>query len=258
MTDALDFTDKARRARLRLIGIGVAVAVLVAGGGVLAVTTLDGGGGKGSSASPEPSKASGSPTPSAGPTKKWTPATAPRLHVRKGRSLKDGISVGFVRGQSGALSAAVRHLQELDILDDGFARKQMEAIVSPDSTQSVDSYVSEVRKTREGAGLPPSGHIPEGLSFTTQVRAARMTSADDTGDVVVVWMYYDRYASLPDKSADKNPLLGETTHAIYKWQDGDWKLTEESQYTKRVRGPRAYHPDSTYAWQDQWREVVVD
>ncbi|RLU99466.1 hypothetical protein CTZ27_14645 [Streptomyces griseocarneus] len=156
------------------------------------------------------------------------------------------------------MSAAVRHLQELDILDDTIARKQLEAIVSKDSRDTIDRRISEVRETREKAGLSPSGATPAGLSFTTQVNAARITSADNSGDVVIVWMNYDRYATLPGKGSDDNPLKGETTYAIYKWEGDDWKLTEEPQYKKRVHGPWAYDPDSPYAFQDMWREVSVD
>ncbi|MGW2600042.1 hypothetical protein [Streptomyces klenkii] len=258
MKDALDYQNKAKRARLKLIGTGVGAAVLIAGGGFLAVNVMDGGGDKGSSAKSDPSASPSTAVPSADSAKKWTPRTAPRLHVKQGKTVKDGISVGFTHGPGGALSAAVRHQQELDILDDEYARKQLADIVSRDSKQTIDNHISDIRKLREGVGLAPSGTTPGGLMITTQVKAARVTSLDKSGDVVIVWMSYDRIATIKDKGPDKSPLLGETTHAIYKWQDDDWKLTEEPQYTKLVRGPRAYDPDSTYAWQDQWREVTVE
>ncbi|MCC3771808.1 hypothetical protein K6I34_004928 [Streptomyces sp. UNOC14_S4] len=156
------------------------------------------------------------------------------------------------------MSAAVRHLQELDILDDTIAEKQLKAIVSKDSPGTVDKRVSDVRKLREGVGLPPSGATPAGLSFTTQVNAVRVTSADKTGQVLIVWMNYDRFATVPGKGADNNPLKGETDYAIYKREGDDWKLTEEPQYKKSVHGPRAYDPDSPYAYQDMWRQVSFD
>ncbi|MEU1377274.1 hypothetical protein ABZ442_27010 [Streptomyces triculaminicus] len=257
MSDALDFTDKARRARLRLIGIGVTAGVVLTGGAVLAVTTLGGGDHeKGSMASPGASSAAPAPSTSSG--KRRTPASEYKLRILKSDKVKDAIGVGFPQSDRGAVSAAVRHLQELDLLDDNVAEKQLKAIVSKDSPGTVDKRVSDVRKLRERAGLPPSGGTPPGLSFSTQVNAVRVTSADDTGQVLIIWMNYDRFASLPDKAADNNPLKGETDYAIYKWEDGDWKLTEEPRYTKRVHGPRAYDPDSPYAFQDMWRQVTLD
>ncbi|GHF47781.1 hypothetical protein GCM10010218_31500 [Streptomyces mashuensis] len=251
----MDFDRKARRARLRLLVIGATVAALVVGGVVFALTYLTGGR-KAVPTVANPTKSA--PTNSPSPGKTFTPGTARPWLVRKGQSMKDGVSVGFTRGAGGALSAAVRHQQELDILSDSFARKQLSVIVSRDSQDTVDRRVSEVRKMRERAGLPPSGDTPGGLSIITQVKAARIRALDDEEDVVEVWMSFDRYATTPDKPADNEPLRDETTYAIYKWQDGDWKLTEEPQYKNLVRGPVTYDINSPYAWQDQWRRVVVE
>ncbi|MBZ4321531.1 hypothetical protein JNW98_19565 [Streptomyces sp. SCA2-4] len=156
--------------------------------------------------------------------------------------------------------AAVRHQQELDLLDDSIARRQMEAIVSRDSKESVDKYVSKVRTAREAAGLAPSGGTPAGITFTTQVKAARMRAvASDSGeDVVEVWMAYDQYASLPGKATDDNPLKDQTTHVFYKWEGDDWKLTEEPKYVKKTSYPMPWDPDSKHAWADDWRLVDVE
>jgi hypothetical protein len=136
------------------------------------------------------------------------------------------------------------------------ARKQWTAIAAKDYPQTIDQGVSEVRKVREGVGLPPSGGTPEGISFSTSVKAALTRSLDQSGDIVVVWMVYDRFAIIRDKGADDSPLQDEVDYLVLKWQDGDWKVTADPKYTKKVTGPRAYDPDSTYAFLDGWREVA--
>ncbi|MER5780305.1 hypothetical protein ABT104_01060 [Streptomyces mobaraensis] len=255
----MDYRKNARRARIRLSIIAVAVVALLVGG----VLLLTGGGESSKKESPSAAKTPTSPSPSPsrlvlGRSGNWTPATARHMKVPRSRGVKDGVSVGFHRGSIGALMAAVRHQQELDILDDSIARRQMEAIVSRDSKESVDKYVSQVRKTREKAGLPPSGGTPAGVTFTTQVKAARMRSVTDDGNVLEVWMAYDQYASLPGKATDEDPLKDQTTHVIYKWEGDDWKLTEEPKYVKETSYPHAWDPDSRYAWADDWRLVDVE
>lgn len=249
------YESKARRAKLRLVGIGVAVVAALAVGGTLAVTTL---GGKdtpeGADAKASPSaSASSTSSPSAG--KKYTPATAARIPLLKASSNADGIGTGFEHSALGATSAAVSYWEDLDLLDDVIARKQWTAIAAKDSPETIDQGVSEVRKVREGVGLAPSGGTPDGLSFSTNVNAALTRSLDPSGDVVVVWMNYDRFATVKDK-ADTDPLRDEVTNLVLKWENGDWKVTTDTKYTAKVTGPRAYDPNSTYAFMDGWREVA--
>lgn len=253
-------TKAALRARLRLSGIALAgVAAITLG--VVTALTLGGGNDKANAGkdikSRRPSTSSASPASTA-PGKKLTPATSPRkIVLPKPGAVKNGIRVGFPHTANGAEWAAISYWQDLDILDDTIARRQWTQITSKDSPGTVDAKVSDVRKVREGVGLAPSGGTPAGLTFSTVVDAAQATSMDASGDVVEVWMVYDRYATLPaDKGgADNPPLKGQTTDLIVKWEDGDWKVTEEAQYTKHKHFPVAYAPDSWYAFEDGWREV---
>ncbi|MEU9480722.1 hypothetical protein [Streptomyces sp. NPDC048191] len=247
-----DFESKARRARLRLVGIGVAVVAALAVGGTLVVTNLGDGG------TPAKSHADTSPsaTPSSSPTSgllAYTPATARRVPLLKPTTHTNGIGTGFEHSSLGATSAAVSYWQDLDLLDDVTAQKQWAAIA--DTSATADQGVSEVRKLREAVGLPPSGGSPDNVTFSTHVKAVLARSLDSTGDVVDVWMSYDRYASVRDKGADDNPLRDETDHLILKWESGDWKVTTEAKYTSKVKGPVAYDPDSKYAFAQGWREV---
>jgi hypothetical protein len=256
---ATDYRSKARKARLRLIGMGVVVVAAVAAGGAVAVAGLNGGSDQTAPADPKASKPAPSSTSSANPAAtKYTPATAPHRKLLKPSTNKDGIGTGFERSGLGATSAAVTYWEDLDILDDAIARKQLTAITSKDSLDSIDRGVSEVRKLREGAGLPPSGGTPDGLSFSTEVKAALVRSLDSSGDVVQVWMVYDRYATVQDKGGDNNPLKDEVVDLIVKWEGGDWKVTEEPQYTGKKTSPRAYAPDSKWAFMDGWRVVSDD
>ncbi|MFI8944151.1 hypothetical protein [Streptomyces syringium] len=254
----MDHKTKARRAKVRLAILGVVAAALVAGGGALAVISLDDDSQDRPSASASsPGKASASPGGSSkGPRKQYTPATARRVPVMKPRTSKDGIGVGFEHSGLGGTSAAISYWQDLDLLDDSIARKQWAAITSRDSQDSIDRGVSEVRRLREGVGLPPSGGTPAGLTFTTVVKAVRTLRLDDIGEVIEVWMVYDRYASSPKKPTDDDPLKDETVCLMLKWEAGDWKVTEEPRYTKLKSGPVAFDPDSPFAYQDQWREVA--
>jgi hypothetical protein len=248
--------NKALRARLRLSAIGAAGLAAVALG-VVSALTLGGHDSKPARRSAAPATSS-SGTSSATPThKSLTPATSKKIPLMKSTKVVDGIGVGFEHSALGVESAAVSYWQDLDILDDAIARRQWTQITSKDSPGTVDKQVSGVRKLREGSGLPPSGGTPAGLSFTTVVDAISSRSLDTTGDVVDVWIVYDRYATLPaDKGgADNDPLKSQLTDLILKWEDGDWKVTEEPQYTGHKFHPVAYDPNSTFAWDDGWREV---
>jgi hypothetical protein len=251
-----DLDSKARRARLRLALIGVAVVGTLAAGGVLGVMTLNA---NDKDVKPEakasPSTSGSATTPP--PNRERTPAEASPITLLKPKSNTDGIGTGFPHTALGATSAAITYWEDLDLLDDVIAQKQWTAIAAKDSPETIDEGVSEVRKVREGVGLPPSGGTPDGITFSTNVRASLIRSLDTSGDVVVVWMFYDRYATIRDRGADDNPLKDETTNLILKWDSGDWKVTTDPQYTAKVKGPHAYDPASTYAWADGWR-VVAD
>lgn len=251
------YDSKARRARLRLAAVGVSAVAALALVGTLAITTLSGGEeepGKPEAKSPAGPSASSSPSPTAS-VEEFTPATAARIPLLKATSTTDGIGTGFEHSALGATSAAVSYWEDLDLLDDVIAEKQWNAIAASDSPETVDQGVSEVRKVREGIGLPPSGGTPDGITFSTNVKAALTRSLDPSGDVVVVWMVFDRFATIKDKGADGDPLRDQTTNLVLKWHEGDWKVTTEAKYTAKVHGPRAYDPDSKFAWMDGWREV---
>lgn len=252
---AASYEGRARRARLRLAVLGVAVVAVLAAGGAVAITMLDDDGGPArtdAKTAPSPS-ISASPTPSA--STQWrTPATAPRISLVRPKSHENGIGTGFPHNGLGVVSAAVSYWEDLDLLDDAIARQQWTQIAASPAT--VDEGVSEVRKLREGVGLPPSGGTPDGLSFSTNVNALLVRSLDRTGDPVVVWMSYDRFATSNGKGADDNPLRNETTNLILTWQDGGWKVTTDPKYTAKVKGPSAYDPNSKYAWAEGWRQVT--
>jgi hypothetical protein len=127
--------------------------------------------------------------------------------------------------------------------------------VSPDAAGYIDEQISEVRKMREGANLPSSGGTPAGITFTTTVNAVRGKSLTPDGEVVQIWMNYDRYATTPEKATDDAPLKDEDVDYILKWQNGQWKFTNEPQYWKKRSFPAAYFPDSPYAWDDGWVQV---
>ncbi|MFJ2566589.1 hypothetical protein ACIO02_27270 [Streptomyces sp. NPDC087568] len=247
--------SKTRKARLTLAALGVLVVGALIGGGVTAATMLGGDGsnsGKEASSSPTTSKPSAS---SGGAQAAMTPDKARKLVLETPTGLKEGLSTGFSKGPVGAISTAVYFWEEYAFLDDQKARQQLDAAVSPDATGYVDEQISEVRKLREGAGLPPSGGTPAGVTFNTTVNAVRVTSLDDTGKVVQVWMNYDRYATKADGSPDNDPLKDQVTDLILKLQSGTWKITNESQYWKQRTFPVSYRPDSHTSWEGGWQQV---
>lgn len=188
-----------------------------------------------------------------------TPEKAQKIKLVAPTGQKNGVSIGFPHTAIGAMSAAVYLHEEYAWLDDQKARQQLEVVTSPDAPGFIDDQVSEIRKMREGVGLPPSGPAPVGLTITTTVEAVRAKTilAPDMkrGDVVHVWLSFDRYATGPDGGPDEDPLKGDTTDYILKWQDGAWKLTNEPKYWNKRTFPVAYDKDSPYAWRDGWWQV---
>lgn len=245
---------KARLARVRLAGISVLTVGVLAAGGYLAIDTLTGdstnSGGEGTAGqSPEPSSAS-STTES-----RMTPGKAQAVPLLKPKKSQGGAPLGFPKNGMGAISAAVAYWEEYAWLDDAMARRQLRVLVSPDSPQTIDKQVSEVRRIREGVGLPPSGPAPAGVTFSTVVKAVRGKSLTKDGSVVQIWLEYDRYATAPEGGGDDDPLKDQSIDVILKWQNGEWRITEEPQYVELRTFPVSYDPSSVPARKDGWLRV---
>ncbi|MFE9393574.1 hypothetical protein [Streptomyces sp. NPDC006784] len=257
----MEGTDrKARRARLGLAAIGVLLLTVLAGGAVTAYLLADSGGSTGSAKSEEKDAGDSHDKPSDTSRRpKLTPETGEKVSLPNPRGQKDGVSTGFAHTTYGAYAAAVYFWEEYAFLDDQKARQQLDAVTSPDaSSDYADERISEVRKLREKAGLPPSGGAPAGITFTTSVNAINAWTVDDKGDVIQVWLNYDRYATKADGEPDPAPLKDRTDNVILKWQDGAWKLTDERKYRKEGGQPVSYNPDARAAWQNGWRQVRHD
>jgi hypothetical protein len=250
----------ARRAKLLLAGLAVLVVGALTAGGITAYSLIDDDGSGAPAAGPAATgkaEPSGSASADRGP--EMTPERAKKVSLSAPTGQKGGASIGFPHSPGGAISAVVHFWEEYAWMDDQKARQQLDVVTSPDATGYVDKQISEVRKLREGAGLPASGGTPAGITFTTTVDAVRMRSlADDDlprGDVIHIWLSFDRYAITPEKATDDNPVKGDTTDFIVKWQDGAWKITDEAAYVEQRTFPVAYDPDSPFAWRDQWVQV---
>ncbi|MET8298172.1 hypothetical protein ABZW02_29595 [Streptomyces sp. NPDC005180] len=250
---------KARKARLVLAAIGVAVAgLLVAGGFAAATLTRDDPDGKPQAAA---SASAGTPAPPGGKgaatSGAMTPEKGKKITLRRPTDHKDGVAVGFPGSPSGGISAVVYFWEEYAWLDDEKARQQLTAVGSKDSPGYVDKRISDIRKMREALGLPPSGGIPADISFTTAVNAARATTVRapglPVGNVMQVWVSYDRFATGPKGGRDENPLRGDMVDFIVKWQDGAWKFTDEFDSLRTFAV--AYEPTSPFAWNDGWVQV---
>ncbi|MFI5773666.1 hypothetical protein ACIA74_35160 [Streptomyces sp. NPDC051658] len=252
----MDTHDRsARKARLTLAGLAVLAAAGLVGGGVVAYSLLGNDDSEKGAAAPT---ATARPGPSATGSSgggRMTPEKAKKITLRVPTGQANGVSTGFPHSPGGAVSAAVYFWEEYAWLDDQKARQQLEAVTSPDATGYIDQQISEIREGREAINLPSSGGTPAGLTVTTTVNAVRGKSLTPDGEVVQIWMNYDRYATTPEKATDDAPLKGEDVDYILKWQNGQWKFTNEPQYWKKRSFPAAYFPDSPYAWDDGWVQV---
>ncbi|MDQ0794869.1 hypothetical protein [Streptomyces sp. B1I3] len=241
--DSGPIDGKVRTHRLRLLAIGTAAGAALAVGGILAVTSAMGD-------DPRP-QADGKTSTSPGGDKssvpqgqEFTPATARAVALLPADSTAEGIETGFEHSALGAASAAVSYWEDFDLRDEAIAREQWTEVTSKDSPETIDRGVSGL------VGAPTWGDVPNEGSAV--VKAILQRSLNDSGDVVVVWMVCDRLAA----GGEGASLEDETTHLILKWEDEDWKVTEEAQYATRAGGPRAYHPDSKLAFSEGWRRVA--
>ncbi|MFB9586690.1 hypothetical protein [Streptomyces goshikiensis] len=247
---------KARRARLILAAVVIAVAALLVAGGFTAATLMrdDTKGQPQAAASPSVGAPASASTGTSGP---MTPEKGKKTTLRKPTGQKDGVSTGFPGTPSGGISAVVYFWEEYAWLDDEKARQQLTAVASKDSPGYVDKRVSEIRKMREALGLPPSGGISADINFTTAVNATRATTVHapglPVGDVMQVWVSYDRFGTGPKGGRDENPLRGDMVDFIVKWQDGAWRFTDEFDSLRSF--PVAYEPTSRFAWNDGWVQV---
>ncbi|MFF4456769.1 hypothetical protein [Streptomyces goshikiensis] len=247
---------KARKARLVLAVIVVAVAALLVAGGFTAATLMRDDAKEMPQAEARPSASEPAPA-SPGADGLMTPDKGKKTELPKPTGHKDGVSTGFPGSPRGGISAVVHFWEEYAWLDDEKAHQQLNAVVSKDSPGFVDKRVSGIRTMREGIGLPPSGGIPADITFTTAVHAARATTVKapglPVGDVMQVWLSYDRFATGPKGGRDENPLRGETVDFVVKWQNGAWKFTDEFEALRSF--PVAYEPTSPFAWKDGWVQV---
>ncbi|MFC9295761.1 hypothetical protein ACFTWH_10875 [Streptomyces sp. NPDC057011] len=251
---------KARRARLVLAAIVVALAALLAAGGFAAARLMqdDAKDSKSQAEAGPSASASPAPTGSASSEGPMTPEKGKKITLSKPTGHKDGVAIGFPASPVGGISAAVYFWEEYAWLDDEKATQQLTAVASKGAPDYVDKHVSEIRKMREAVGLPPSGGIPADISFTTAVTAARAKSLKvpglPVGEVMQVWLSYDRFATGPKGGPDQNPLRGDTIAFVVKWEDGAWRFTD--QYDALGDFPVAYEPTSRFAWTDGWAQVL--
>ncbi|MCC9707975.1 hypothetical protein E4N62_23580 [Streptomyces sp. MNU76] len=242
--------SRARKHRLRLLAIGVVAGAALAVGGILAFTSIIGGNTQPQTdAKPSPSSDGDKSSAPPGRGQEYTPATARPVSLFKPKSSAKGIGTGFEHSSLGAESAAVSYWQDFDLTDEVIAREQWTAVTSEDSPETIDRGVSGTVGEPFLIAVPKDGK--------TVVKALLSRSLDDSGEVIAVWMFYDRLVPSGEESADNKSLKGETTYLIVKWENGDWKVTEEPQYKTKVRGPRSYHPDSKWAFAAGWRRVAL-
>ncbi|MFD3874289.1 hypothetical protein [Streptomyces sp. NPDC058623] len=252
-----DFDAKARRARVRLIAIGVALGVAVTVGVVATVGAIDSDAKPPTGSPPVAASTPGKGTETAPEQVEiFTPATAKTVTLVRPTTHTDGIGRGFKHTFHSSNAAAASYWQDISFLDDVTARKQWEAVVSKDSPGTVDAQISRIRQLRESVGLPPSGAVPTGIEFTKVVKALRAVPVPGTdAEVVEVTMIYDIYGIEPNKGADKSPLRDQRVELIVKWENGDWKVTEEEKYRGAARVATVFDPNSNEAFLDGWRMV---
>ncbi|MFJ9343766.1 hypothetical protein ACIRP0_31465 [Streptomyces sp. NPDC101733] len=246
---------RALRARLVLAALVSAVAcALIAAGFAAASLMGDDPKGQAKAGSPSPTT-SATASPKSEPV---TPETGKKITLRKPTGHKDGVATGFPSSPSGGISAVVYFWEEYAWLDDEKARQQLTAVASKDSPGYVDRRISEIRSLREAVNLPPSGGIPADITFTTAVNAVRGSTVKAPGlpygDVIQVWVSYDRYATGPKGGVDENPLRGDMVDFMVKWDGSAWKFTDE--YESLREFPVGYEATSRFAWSAGWVQVL--
>ncbi|MGW1765032.1 hypothetical protein ACWCQL_13275 [Streptomyces sp. NPDC002073] len=169
------------------------------------------------------------------------------------------MSTGFADTIRGATSAAVYWWEGFAWLDTAKAEQQLTTLTARGSEDYIEEQLAEIRKTRAGLGMPPSGGTTGDVQLTSSVEAARYhvvpVKGERRGSVVEIWLSYSRYANRPDGSSVTAPLEHQVVPLILKWESGAWRLANEPQYLALRSYPRAYDPDSPYAWRDGWVRV---
>jgi hypothetical protein len=240
--------------RALLIFVGGTVAVVVAG---LIIEAALGTSGQKPQAIPPtslpvpPWDATGpaSATQAPGMTASASVLTGP-VRLVQGAQLINGTYLGWPHSTVGAVSAADElATQMLSTLDPDRAAAVMRLAADPAYTAGPQQAAQGVTGIRQALGLPVSGPVPAGASFTFDPVECQVR--DVAADRVTVLLLADVVATLPGQGTQSGvEVFGVSLH----WAIGDWKLLPPP----AASGYASLNaePDSAQAAGLGWQELV--
>jgi hypothetical protein len=153
------------------------------------------------------------------PTAATSPPAAGPMQVVQGTRLVNGVYLGFPYSTAGAVSAAAGLAsQVLSTLDPDRAAAVMRLAADSSFTDGPQEAVLGAVSDRESLGLPASGPVPDGYSFT--VTPVEYQVRDASASRVTVLLLADFTSTTPGQGTQAD--VGVFAVAVH-WA-GDWKV----------------------------------
>lgn len=203
------------RNRARFLVLALAVGALVAAGIVIATSAHHHRG------APAALRSRPRPSGSAGAGQALSPAVSPSGPIRlvQGSRLVNGVYVGYPHSTSGAVSAGVEYMTEVDsTLDPDRSAAVARLIADPSYAQAPQQLAADTRQARESLGLPASGPIPAGASV--QIDPVEYQLRDVGADRITVLLLAD-YTTTTMTAGSSTRVIA--VPMSLHWQAGDWR-----------------------------------
>ncbi|GLY33410.1 hypothetical protein Kisp02_67750 [Kineosporia sp. NBRC 101731] len=173
------------------------------------------------------------------------------LTLVAGKSLRNGVSVGYPRTLEGAVSAGTEYATQLGSLDPDRKAIVGEIVSDPDWSDAAEFFAEGGQASRRDLGLPPTGPLPSGSSLQVTPQQFQVRDASVPGEVTLLYLCY-LVITTQQRGTTSNVIVMPLTLG---WQQGDWKIKHVVEEPPSSLRPLLATPYSSRATSLGWREM---